>query len=224
MARSGFSASNFQRCSSAVVSAVPLTMACWAKTSVTGTGQQMMGLFNSASATARNQFCLRIGSSNNVVARTSGASTAGSANGTGSFTSGVWFHAAGVFSATNSRTSYRDGGNKVTETTSETPSGLNRTSIGLEDNAAADEPFGGQLGEAAIWNVALSDADILMLSKGFSPLLMHPESLIAYWPLIGNNSPENNLKSNSATMSIVGSLSKAAHPRIFMPGRKRLAA
>jgi hypothetical protein len=49
---------------------------------------------------------------------------------------------------------------------------------------------------------------------------MHPEALVAYWPLFGNNSPENNLKSNSATMSVVGSLSKSAHPRIYMPKRK----
>lgn len=78
------------------------------------------------------------------------------------------------------------------------------------------------IAEVALWSMALSDADVLALSRGLSPLRMHPEALVAYWPLLGRNSPENNFKSNAAAMSVVGSLSQVAHPRIIMPRRRPL--
>jgi hypothetical protein len=70
----------------------------------------------------------------------------------------------------------------------------------------------------ALWNIALSDADVASLALGIHPFLVHPSALVAYWPLMGASSPEPNLKSNTATMAINGSLSQAVNPRL-MPMR-----
>ena len=41
----------------------------------------------------------------------------------------------------------------------------------------------GSLAEAAIWNAALSDAEVAALATGVSPLLVRPGSLVFYAPL-----------------------------------------
>ena len=87
---------------------------------------------------------------------------------------------------------------------------------------SSDLPAGtGDLAEAAVWNVALTDAEVAALARGIHPFLIRPDALVAYWPILGRYSPEINLKSNSATMAIQGTLSQAAHPRIFRPPQFR---
>lgn len=227
MARSGWSTSNYLRYASGLLTATPLTMACWAKTSVSAATQVLMSLNNSASATDRNEFLLYVRSTDAVSVVT--ADTAASvASASTTITTGAWFHAAGVFASATSRAAYFNGANKGANSTSRTPSGINQTLIGVRNNAGSFiDPFApagaGVVAEAAIWNIALSDADIAALATGASPLLVHPESIVAYWPLIGNNSPENNRLSNTSVMSISGSLSQAAHPRIIMPHRRLVA-
>lgn len=39
-------------------------------------------------------------------------------------------------------------------------------------------------GSRAIWDVALSDAEVALLSRGASPMLVRPEALVEYWPMI----------------------------------------
>lgn len=224
MARTGWSTSNFLRYSGAVLTAAPLTMACWANTNITGTPQQLMGLFNSASANQRDQFRLNLNNVQSVVAGCGSSSAFNSSTAGSAASSGVWFHAAAVFQADQStRSAYFNGGNKGTGgAVSTIPSGINRTSVGLQDNAAASQPFApagtGYIAWPAIWNIALSDADIAALGKGADPRLIHPEALIAFWPLIGVNSPENNLMSQAAVLSIIGSLSAADSKPIFRVG------
>lgn len=41
----------------------------------------------------------------------------------------------------------------------------------------------GDISEVGYWNVALTDADVAVLAKGVSPLLVRPEGLVAYWSL-----------------------------------------
>ena len=222
MARAGWSTSNILRCSFAVVTAPPATLVCWAKTPNLGIGRRLISIGNSASSNSLNNLVLAVQAGNVVLAQSGDGSTATAVGTSTTITTNTWFHAAAVFGAVNDRRAFLNGGGKNTDTTSRTPTGINRTSIGAGDQTTISAPFDGDIAEAAVWNIALSDAEVLALSKGLSPLLMHPEALVAYWPLIGNNSPENNLRSNSATMSIVGSLSKSVHPPIFMPKRRKL--
>lgn len=219
MARSGWSTSNFLRCASGIVTAYPLTIALWARAPSIGTAGRFITIGNSSSAVTLNNFVLSFTASGQVNAQ-AGDGTSANAQPTGVAVANTWFHGAGVFASATSRTPYFNGVAGSVNAVSRVPSGINRASIGVGDQSTVANPFTGDIAEVAIWNIALSAADLLALSKGVSPLLIHPEALVAYWPLIGNNSPENNLKSNANTMAVIGSLSKSIHPSIYLPKRK----
>src|ERR1700741_5384202 len=97
--------------------------------------------------------------------------------------------ACGVWSASKSRSAYFNGGGKATNSATQTPSGINATAIGAFLDTSPDRYHAGMVAEAAIWNVALTDAEVAVLAAAISPLAVRPGSLVAYWPLIGNNSP-----------------------------------
>jgi hypothetical protein len=104
--------------------------------------------------------------------------------------------------------------------------------MGQQDNAGtARENQGADvlLAEAAIWNVALSDTEVAALAAGYSPKTIQPTALVAYWPLIGDWTPEIELISGQ-NFTIQGSLTQGAHPplpyyyvgtqpEMFHPGR-----
>lgn len=223
MARTGWGTTNYLSVGSAPVTATPLTLAAWAKTDTIGVTQSILSLTTGAGTADRNAFLLRVRSTDEVNARVCDGSTGTNALTSADITVNTWFHAAAVFTSPTSYAAFLNGGSKGTATTSRTPSGVAFSSIGatvfgtVEASAFASA---GLIAEAGIWNIALSDVDIAALATGVSPLRIHPEALLAYWPLIGNNSPENNLLSNAAALSITGSLSAAAHPRIIMPRKK----
>jgi hypothetical protein len=78
----------------------------------------------------------------------------------------------------------------------------------------------GHLAELATWSVALSPEDeISALAKGFSPLMVRPQSLTGYWPLWGQHSPELDIwRGRGLTLS---GTEPADHPRIFYPTRPK---
>lgn len=221
MARTGFSTSNYLDLASAIVSAEPFSVSFWCFPTANAT-QRDFGIYNSASSPGQNNFSIFLSSSGTVNAQSFAGGASVQATTSTTVTLNAWNHVAGVYASTSSKAAYLNGGGKGTTSSIAIPSGVNRTRIGLAGWAAPSSPSNGPIADVAVWNIALSDADVASLAAGVSPLLVHPEALVAYWPLVGNNSPENNFKSNSAVMSITGSLSKAAHPRIIMPKRRRL--
>lgn len=216
MARGTFSGSNYLLYGSALLTAAPVSMACWFNTP-TLSNAALVTLSNSGSSNFNNLLCLNLISTaaGLATAATTGANSAQTSGGV--YTTNTWVHAAGVFASDASRAVYINGGNKATNGASRVPIGIDRTVIGATANANNFRPFNGLIAEVGIWNAALTDADVVSLAAGFSPALIRPDALVGYWPLLGNNSPENNLRSNVATMAIQGSLSRAAHPRVFMP-------
>lgn len=62
--------------------------------------------------------------------------------------------------------------------------------FGDDAGAGATAPFHGRIAHAAIWNVALSDAELVMLANGALPTHVRPSALQGYWPLHGIDSPE----------------------------------
>ena len=124
-----------------------------------------------------------------------------------------WYHGCGVFRANNDRSVYLDGGNRGNNASAITPAVVT-PAVRLGDRKnVADQPMTGRLAEAAVWNVALSDPEIAILGKGYSPLLIRPQNLVMYVPLI-----------RDADEDIVGGLSFAEgataptiadHPRMF---------
>lgn len=124
-----------------------------------------------------------------------------------------WNHYAGVFTSTVSRTAYVNGVAGTTNTTYAEPASVNDINIGragISSGLIADY-LNGLGGEVAIWNAALTAAEVASLAKGFKPFRVRPQSLVFYAPIIrelrdwrGALTITNN---NTATV--------ANHPRMY---------
>ena len=222
MSRTGWSTANFMRYGGSITG-MPLTIAAWGyTTTIAGVGHMMVGLFQGTATGSSDSITLSL-SGTAVVADCTGGSGGGQAITSTPPPTNTWFHACGVYTSTTSRAAYINGGSKGTDTTSTTTPFPSRTSIGKRDNASNDRAFGaggtGYLADVAIWNVALTDAEVLSLSKGFSPLLVRPSALVFYSPLYGVGSSEPNLINSAAEATINGTLTQGFHPPIIMPRR-----
>ena len=72
-------------------------------------------------------------------------------------------------------------------------------------------PVAGRIAECGIWNVALSDNEIVSLATGVPPSRIRPGSLKGYWPLWGAAFPEPDLSGNRNSGTQTGTLSAADH-------------
>lgn len=208
--------SQYLDASSAPVSGAPLTISCW---------------FNADNATAQHGL-LGVGSNGtqDCIVLTAYGNAAGDpvrfyiadtgaghdATTTTGFSAGTWHHACGVMVADDDWYVLIDGGSKGTEVTSKTPGTIDRTDIGaIEYNGAMNWYASAAVAEAAIWNAALDDDEVAALAAGMSPLLVRPQSLVFYCPLIRDDD-EDLVGGLSLTAN--GGPTIAAHPRVFYPG------
>ena len=171
------------KASSAVLSGVPITMACWFNTDSATALQNLIQISDISLDTT--YFALEaLGSVGGDPLRCiTRAGANGNATTSTGYSVGTWHHACAVFGAVDSRAVYIDGGSKGTNITSITPSGLNATLLGVRESNGLDQRFNGEIAEAAIWDGALTDAEVASLAAGFSPLLIHPQNLVTYLPL-----------------------------------------
>jgi hypothetical protein len=192
----------------------PLTIAVWHKHATTGTTQFVWSLSDFS------------GSRGIDLMRHSGGTVRAQAYGNGGTTveSGVapgtaWVHTTFVGTNDTSRALYVNG-TKVSDS----------TSVDLDSGGTLAEQFwlgdaywgtthnmDGDEAEVAIWSAALTDDEVNALQKGFSPLLIRPQSLVAYWPLSGNDSPERDRGKNGYNLTLTNGPTKADHPRIYYP-------
>lgn len=193
-------------------------MACWARTNDDTIDQTCFSI-NDVD-TANNQWMLRfrgdsVGDPINFSCKAGG--TAASAVTTTGFTANTWAHVCGVEASATDRRVFINGGSKGTNATSRTPSGIDNVAIGRNGDSTPDGYFSGDIAAAAIWNVALADADVALLALGVSPFLVHPESLVFYPPLIGRYNPEIDIRGGYA-MTVTGAVA-SPHPRMFYPSQ-----
>lgn len=172
---------------SAVVTAVPLTMACWFRPVNVTTNFSLMSLSVDTGATDR--FVLQaagaIAGDPVRLQITQAGTTSNAAVSASGYTANNWWHAAGVFTSATSRKAFISGVGGTADTTNLTPSGVNRTGMGYHTTSGTRGTFmNGRIAEAAIWNEALTDAEIASLARGFRPSLIRPDKLVFYSPLI----------------------------------------
>lgn len=184
MARGGFSTSNHFN-SASPLTAYPITMAAWVYCT---------------SVSAENYICMMSEMPTGdwlLLSTTTGAKaqaqtndfavTTGTATTTASLSANTWHHICGVFPSTDSRSIYLDGGNKITNNTnvaSANLSGFDEIHIGSIRTAVGSSTL--RVAEVGIWNVALSDAEVASLGKGFACHLIRPASLVHYLPAVRN--------------------------------------
>jgi hypothetical protein len=87
--------------------------------------------------------------------------------------------------------------------------GWNTPGIGV----TADQ-FDGYICELGVYNGAIDAGSWMSLYKGFQARRVRPAILTSYWPIWGNTSPEPDIVGRK-NATVVGSLPKISHPRIF---------
>lgn len=135
-------------------------------------------------------------------------------------TANTWHHCCRVDSAVNNRSVFLDGGGKATNTVSLTPTGIDTMSVGRIGTSTPEVFVEGAVAEVAVWDVALSDAEVAILAAGFSPLFVRPASLKFYRSFIRNDD-----------VDVIGGLvltkngtgnANFAHPRMIYPSRPHI--
>lgn len=204
--------------SSALVSSTPFTASLWFNPDNTTADGALFSIANSASNTQRMYADCRGSESGPpadpiLVQHLDDAATAGNARSTAGYSSATWQHFAGIWLSSTSRTVYLDGGNNATDTTSVSTTTVNVSGLGVLERQTPSNFFPGDLAEFGLWNVALTTDEITALSKGISPQMIRPQSLVSYSPLIGRTSPERNLKEQTG-WTVTGAAA-APHCRIY---------
>jgi hypothetical protein len=222
MARNFIEASNeYLSNASSPVSAVPVTLSCWVKAGDIVDTEIFFGVFHSS--TANNYLALQVTSTDSKLWAVSRSDVDGQDNSlsTVAMTQDVWQHCGGVFATTTSRFAYLDG-TEATENTNTNNPALNRTAIGCNWRSTGPDTFAdADIAECAIWNVALTAAEMEILASGVSPLKVRPASLVYYCPVHGNLSPEPEYI-GGLDMTVNVTPTKSEHPRVVYPKTQRL--
>lgn len=192
---------------SAPVSVVPLTMACWFNSSAASVAIMSIG---GSSGTATQRFQLSL-ASQRVQAGTVGTTSYGVST-TTTYTLNTWAHCCAVYANNPARIAYLNAGGAVSGTNITTPTGLTSLSIGSRYQSGFGAFFPGSLAEVGVWSAALQVEEIASLARGVSPLFVRPQSLVFYAPLLrelvdlrGGLEITNN---SDATVTV--------HPRIYL--------
>lgn len=197
----------------------PVTLAAWYKPSNNTSNHVVVYL---GSTTDSRRFMLyRARAIDGNVMRASaipdGGGTGSDAIGSTAVTdSSRWYHVAAVFASSTSRKVYVDGVLEATDTTAVTTTSLNRYAIGAR---GAPVPTWGayassKIAEVGVWNVALTDAEVLQLAKGANPQWIQPTALKSYVPLWTGLSPDPDLK--GGTIGLTNSPTQSTdHPPVF---------
>ena len=175
-----FNGTSYIEATSTPVTTFPFTMACWFNPADVTAGGTLMSL-GVANGVDRFQMVNRGDLAGDFIAISSlvGA-TEGLATSTIGYTANTWHHATAVCTSITSRSIFLNGGGKATNTTSSNPAGINNIMLGSRWSTTRGFFFNGRIAEAGIWNAALTDDEVISLSKGFAPYLIRPSNLKFY--------------------------------------------
>lgn len=198
--------------STPVLTARPVTIACWFRPTGAATLQALVYLAKAGDATNNFGLIYRGDDTGKLQSITNGSGATASANAT----TNAWNHACGTYVGAMEWNVYLNGGNSGSRTdVSRTPSGIDTTYIANGDDT--NDYFDGRVAEVGIWSAILDAAEIAALASGFAPTLIRPQSLAAYWPLFGNDSPEPDRWKSRSDLTLTNTPTKADHPRMYYP-------
>lgn len=134
------------------------------------------------------------------------------AQGTTSLLTGVWLHLAGTYDGSNVKVYCGGAEEDSTATSGNMSSTTAPVRIGAgSGGSGTEDPFDGDIGHCAIWNIDLTASEIKSLSEGISPLNIRSESLVFYAPINGQD-PEYDIV-GGLDLTVNGS-TKAEEPPI----------
>lgn len=161
----------------APVTAAPMTLACFTKPTALAA---IIPIALSHPAPSLGWFQILQNANGTAYANQYDGTNFGLALSSGVVTAGRWNHLCAVFTSNSSRAMFINGANKGTDTTAVTTSSLTQFCIGIEPNTGGY--YNGNIAGVAVWNVALTDAEVAMLASGISPLRIRPWSIVFYAP------------------------------------------
>ncbi len=207
------------KASSTPVTAAPFTISSWSKTDTDTTTDDYCIVQLQDDGASNSYFRMNADGSGS-----SGVFSFGAAHPGGSLqmarssvipTVGTWYNVVGVERTINDREVFVDGGNSGTNTSSRTPTNIDSVAIGRELDTSAADSWDGDIAEVAIWNVALTNAEIAILAAGYSPLFVRPQNLVMYIPLIRDN--DNDIVGGVSFAVASGSPAIGIHPSVIRP-------
>jgi hypothetical protein len=204
------------------LSAYPFSMACWFRSDSITVNQTLMQLQDKDSTSPRQYLrCAGAVASDPVQAVTATSGSTQTASTSTSYTAATWHHACGVWASDTSRAAYLNGGGKGTNATSRTfnsGAGMDSVTIGCAGHSTPDNFTDGRIAYAAIWNVALSDAEVALLAGGDHPLAVQGAAVVAYWRLTGTDSPELDTEGSLPwNLTLTGTTAGADDPTVDPP-------
>lgn len=224
MARDFASASSeYIENASAIVADAPFTVSFWGNIDGVASNEGWFSLSSTSDPDDQHTIMTLSGTPN--VRSRSTSDTGGSftsAAAPSAMSAGSWHNIVGLWTSTSSRTCYIDGSGGTADTTAITGMAtLNVTGFGRLSDSTPSSYINGMMAECGMWNVALTAAEIASLAEGVSPLFIRPASLVGYWPLIGNDSPEIDLVGGN-DMTLGGTPTAVAHPAVMRPSAQIL--
>ena len=194
------------------VTAKPVTMAAWYKT----TSDALMQTPVCISNTSNNEFLLTQlrGAVAGDYVSVQEYATAWKWSPTIGYTINTWQHVAVVFYSATDRRVFLNGVNKVTNTEEQNVnfSLFNQVLVGTH-KITGGTPFAGKLAEIAIWSTDLTDAKILELAEGKLPDCVQVTNLEVYWKLRSN--AKDSVGSNDLTLHNNPTWDSADCPPVF---------
>lgn len=214
--------SQYLQRSSAVISSPPFTMACWFYSDDLTVAQTLIEVGESIVDNRHDLILAGTVGGDPLRARSVDDATSGSASSSVGYSANTWQHACGVWSASNNRVVYLNGGNSGSNTTSVVPESLDKTAVGRRTSGA--DYMSGRIAEVAIWSAALTAVEVAALARGISPPYVRPTNLVDYWPLWGLHSPEIDLTANNRTLTVTGATAANHAPTQPFSHRRWMAA
>lgn len=212
-ARSFNGSSDFLNVAATPVTAYPLTLAAWFNSSNITVNQHILEVYDTALISGHAIAALGAVAGDPVRARSFQNDLFAQASTTTGYSANTWHHAAGVFTSATDRAAFIDGGSKGTNANNRTPTGLDSVGIGRSFSGGTPaQYFNGLVAEAAIWDVALTDSEILQLARGVSPMMVRPSNIVFYAPLVGRFSPEIEIVGGN-NLTVTGAIA-ADHTRM----------
>jgi hypothetical protein len=227
--------------SSPLVTAAPFTVCAWFKAdqlaTTKGDEMQIWTSSDTVGGGSLKWFSMRIddavGNEDKVQVVTRQDGTIASFYTTSAITAQKWHHACYVEIASNSREVYLDAGNKGTDSTSVTPTGVDTTNVGILQTDQVPtyfDPFDGIIDEVRIYNRVLTATEIAALyqsgsakfasSKTLTTGTTLADGLVGHWTFDGYDMLQNvsdvsgqgnngNLQGQTSTTTVVGKLGQA---------------
>lgn len=208
----------------AVVTDYPFTVSAWVKMTAIGATGTIFALSDKDTTNPNGVYQARLGVISNGLAFLSAGDGVGSTTtSVGTLSAGTWYSVIGVWTSATDRTIYADG-SSANGTTSRVLSGLDDTTLGRTryNDTSFSQPLNGRIAQVAVWNTALGSTDRAMLQNAANPLTVAYSSLVAYWPLTANVSPETSLV-GTCNMTVNGATYSSDDPVVsrINPGPTR---